>query len=234
MIHKDRVALITGANRGIGKQVAIDLAKQGVIVIVTSRNEEEGQETRKIIKDSGGKSDFFLLDVSKEKSLMELYEFIEGSYGKLEILVNNAGIFADKGNFFETGREEMVRTFETNVIGPLRLTQLFLPMMMKHNFGRIVNVSSGMGQLSDMDAGYPAYRISKTSINALTKMTFAETKGKNIKVNSVCPGWVKTDMGGPNASRSIEQGAETIVWAALLPDSGPNGTFLRDKKEIPW
>jgi len=234
MLEKNQIALVTGANRGIGKQVAIELAEAGALVIVAARNEEEGIATRDMILRKGGRAEHFALDVSKEKSLLSLQDFIDGSYGRLDILINNAGIFLDKGEFVNTTLEELNATFQTNVAGPLRLIQLFLPGMIQNNFGRIVNVSSGMGQLSDMGSGYPAYRISKTAINAITKIAAQETSGKNIKVNSVCPGWVKTDMGGPNASRSIEKGAETIVWASLLSDDGPSGKFFRDKKEIEW
>lgn len=234
MLENNLIALVTGANRGIGKQIALDLADAGAFMIVAARNEEEGVATKEMILKRGGRAEHFPLDVSKEKSLLELKDYIDGSHGKLDILVNNAGIFLDKGEFVNTTLEELNATFQTNVAGPLRLIQLFLPGMIQNNYGRIVNVSSGMGQLSDMGSGYPAYRISKTAINAITKIAAQETMGKNIKVNSVCPGWVKTDMGGPNASRGIEKGAETIVWAALLPDDAPTGKFFRDKKEIDW
>jgi NAD(P)-dependent dehydrogenase (short-subunit alcohol dehydrogenase family) len=234
MLEKNLIALVTGANRGIGKQIALELAKAGAFVIVGARNEEEGLATRDLILRNGGRAEHFALDVSKEKSLLALQDFIMGSYGRLDILVNNAGIFLDNGEFVNTSMEELNATLQTNVAGPLRLIQLFLPSMIQNNFGRIVNVSSGMGQLSDMGSGYPAYRISKTAINAITRIAAQETSGKNIKVNSVCPGWVKTDMGGPNANRSIEKGAESIVWAALLPDDAPTGKFFRDKQEIDW
>lgn len=234
MLENNLIALVTGANRGIGKQIAMDLADAGAFVIVAARNEEEGVATKDLILKRGGRAEHFPLDVSKEKCLLELKDYIDGSHGKLDILVNNAGIFLDTGEFVNTTLEELNATLQTNVAGPLRLIQLFLPGMIQNNYGRIVNVSSGMGQLSDMGSGYPAYRISKTAINAITKIASQETSGKNIKVNSVCPGWVKTDMGGPNASRSIEKGAETIVWAALLPDNAPSGKFFRDKKEIDW
>ncbi|MCZ8156582.1 MAG: SDR family oxidoreductase [Leptospira sp.] len=234
MLKENRIALVTGANRGIGKEVALELAHAGAYVIVGARNEEEGEETRDLILKNGGRAEHFPLDVSKEKSVLALSDLIEGTHGRLDILVNNAGIFIDKGEFVNTTMEELNATLQTNVAGPFRLTQLFLPRMIQNNYGRIVNVSSGMGQLSDMGSGYPAYRISKTAINAITRISAQEAVGKNIKVNSVCPGWVKTDMGGPNASRSIEKGAETIIWAALLPDDGPTGKFFRDKKEIEW
>ncbi|TGL08551.1 SDR family oxidoreductase [Leptospira bouyouniensis] len=229
----EKIALVTGANRGIGKQVSIDLAKQGIYVLIGSRNESDAEETLKQVK-SVGKGEIVSLDVSKEQSINEVLDMITGSFGRLDILVNNAGIFMDPGSYFETTSEDLHRTLLVNLFGPFRLIQVFLPMMIQNNYGRIVNVSSGMGQLSDMGGGYPAYRISKTAINALTNLSSIEGVGKNIKINSVCPGWVKTDMGGANATRPVEKGAETIVWAATLPENGPTGKFFRDKKEIPW
>lgn len=230
---KERIALVTGANRGIGKQVSIDLAKQGIYVLIGARNPGEAEDTLAAVK-AVGKGEILSLDVSKEQSINEALDIITGSFGKLDILVNNAGIFADPGSFFDTTSEDLHRTLLVNLYGPLRLIQTFLPMMIQNNFGRIVNVSSGMGQLSEMGGGYPAYRISKTAINALTSLSSVEAVGKNIKINSVCPGWVKTDMGGESATRPVEKGAETIVWATTLPDSGPTGKFFRDKKEIGW
>ncbi|TGK86308.1 SDR family NAD(P)-dependent oxidoreductase [Leptospira bourretii] len=230
---KERIALVTGANRGIGKQVSIDLAKQGIYVLIGARNPGEAEDTLAAVK-AVGKGEILSLDVSKEQSISEALDTITGSFGKLDILVNNAGIFADPGSFFDTTSEDLHRTLLVNLYGPLRMIQVFLPMMIQNNFGRIVNVSSGMGQLSDMGGGYPAYRISKTAINALTNVASFEAVGKNIKINSVCPGWVKTDMGGASATRPVEKGAETIVWAATLPDNGPTGKFFRDQKEIPW
>lgn len=230
---KELIALVTGANRGIGKQVSIDLAKLGIYVLIGARNPSEAEDTLAAVK-AVGKGEIISLDVSKEQSISEALDTITGSFGKLDILVNNAGIFADPGSFYDTTSEDLHRTLLVNLYGPFRLIQTFLPMMIQNNFGRIVNVSSGMGQLSDMGGGYPAYRISKTSINALTSLSSVEAVGKNIKINSVCPGWVKTDMGGASATRPVEKGAETIVWAATLPDSGPTGKFFRDKKEIGW
>lgn len=234
MIHKDRIALVTGANRGIGREVAFQIAKQGLVVLVGCRKHEDGLRVKQEIEDRGGRADVITLDVTSNSSIKEAKTLILDVYGKLDVLVNNAGILIDKGDFYATGWETVLETFETNVLGAFGLCQAFLPSMTEHNFGRIVNVSSGMGQLSEMNQGYPAYRISKTALNAVTKMVSEEVKNKNIKVNSVCPGWVMTDMGGSNATRSVDKGAETIVWAALLPNEGPTGRFLRDKKEIEW
>ncbi|MDF3822266.1 SDR family NAD(P)-dependent oxidoreductase [Leptospira sp. 96542] len=232
-IPTGQIALVTGANRGIGKQVAIELAKLGVYVLIGSRNPDDAEDCLEEVSKLG-KGEILTIDVSKEQSLNTACDTILGSFKKLDILVNNAGIFVDSGKFLDSTVEDIQRTLAVNLYGPFRLIQMFLPLMMDKSYGRIVNVSSGMGQLSDMGSGYPAYRISKTAINALTCMTNVEAAGFNIKINSVCPGWVKTDMGGASATRSVEQGAETIVWAATLPNNGPTGKFFRDKKEISW
>jgi NAD(P)-dependent dehydrogenase (short-subunit alcohol dehydrogenase family) len=157
----------------------------------------------------------------------------------LEILVNNAGILIDPldpaaGSVFHTKVDTLRRTYETNVYGPLQLCQALIPLMQVRGYGRVVNISSGMGQLSEMNGGYPGYRLSKTALNALTRIFADELKGTNILVNSVCPGWVRTDMGGPKASRSVEEGVYTIVWLATLPSGSPTGQFFRDRQPIPW
>ena len=126
------------------------------------------------------------------------------------------------------------RALETNTLGPYQLMQKFAPMMKKAGYGRIVNLSSGMGQLEEMNGGYPGYRISKTALNALTRIFAEELLNTGVLVNSVCPGWVKTEMGGPNADRDVEEGADTIVWLATLPDDGPTGGFFRDREPIDW
>jgi NAD(P)-dependent dehydrogenase (short-subunit alcohol dehydrogenase family) len=150
--------------------------------------------------------------------------------------VNNAGILIDSysTSIAELDLETLRWTLETNVIGAVGVTQALLALMRRHDYGRIVNMSSGLGQLCDMQAGTPAYRISKVALNALTRILAAELKDTHIKVNSMCPGWVRTDMGGPNAPRSVEEGADTAVWLARLPDDGPSGGFFRDRQPIPW
>ncbi|HSS66369.1 MAG TPA: SDR family NAD(P)-dependent oxidoreductase, partial [Gammaproteobacteria bacterium] len=137
-------------------------------------------------------------------------------------------------SIFQAERELLRESFDVNTLGPLLVAKSLVPLMRRNDYGRIVNVSSGMGQLSDMDGGYPGYRISKTALNAVTVILARELEGTNIKANSVCPGWVRTDMGGDNAPRSPEQGADTIVWLATLPDDGPSGGFFRDRKRIAW
>jgi NAD(P)-dependent dehydrogenase (short-subunit alcohol dehydrogenase family) len=229
-----KIALVTGSNKGIGFEICRQLAKNNVQVILTSPDPELGLEACETLSKEGLQLDYHQLDVTDEQSIQEMVDYVESKYGQLDILVNNAGILLDRGSVFTTDINTIRQTMETNVYGPLLLTQKLIPLMEKHNYGRIVNISSGMGQLSDMNGGVTAYRISKVSINALTRMIAYELQGTNILVNTMCPGWVRTDMGGADATRSPEEGADTAVWLALLPDDGPSGKFFRDRQEFPW
>jgi NAD(P)-dependent dehydrogenase (short-subunit alcohol dehydrogenase family) len=176
--------------------------------------------------------------VTDEDSVQQLADFVRGRYGRLDVLVNNAGIFPDpapwdgSSSVFDADMESVKAGFETNTLGPLRLCQTLIPLMEEQ--GRVVNVSSGMGQLSEMNGCCPAYRLSKTALNAVTRIFYDELKDTGIKVNSVCPGWVRTEMGGEEAPLSIEEGAKGIVWAATLPADGPSGGFFRHGEVIPW
>lgn len=236
------VAVVTGANRGLGLETARQLAKRDIQVIVTSRNAGKGGMAMEKLSAEGLDVLFQPLDVTSESSVAELGTFIHSYCGRLDILVNNAGVFLDIHSTEDTGNasvfnaslETLTATLKTNLYGPLLLAQELVPLMKQQHYGRIVNVSSGMGQLSDMEGKSPAYRISKTALNALTRILAAETEGYNILVNSVCPGWVRTDMGGSGAERTVEEGASGIVWAATLPDAGPSGGFFRDGQSIPW
>jgi NAD(P)-dependent dehydrogenase (short-subunit alcohol dehydrogenase family) len=227
-----RVALVSGGNRGIGREVARQLAEKGLAVVIGSRDPGKGEG---IAKQLGNGVVATQLDVTDEKSVRSAISFVEREFGRLDVLVNNAGI-ADgwSGAAAEADLDRVKEVLETNLFGAWRLAKAALPLMRKNGYGRIVNVSSGMGQLSDMGGRSPGYRVSKTGLNALTRMLTAELQGENILVNSVCPGWVRTDMGGKNARRSVEQGADTPVWLATLPDDGPTGGFFRDREPIPW
>ncbi|MEK7431687.1 MAG: SDR family oxidoreductase [Cyanobacteriota bacterium] len=228
-------ALVTGSNKGIGFEIVRQLAKKGIEVILSSRDEKRGLEACDILNKEGLKVDYHQLEVTDEKSIDEMSSFIEKKYGRLDILVNNAGIMSDSGSVFKNNNIENIKqTMETNVYGPLLIVQKLLPLMKKNNYGRIVNVSSGMGQLSDMNGGYTGYRLSKVSLNALTKIMAYELKDTNILVNTMCPGWVKTDMGGQNASLTTEEGADTAVWLSMLDDKTHSGKFFRNRKEISW
>ena len=231
-----KVAVVTGANRGIGLEIGRALAREGMRVIVAARDPDRGEAAARGLRSEGHEAEFRELDVADAGSIQAFAADLGRSPGRLDVLINNAGIMIDPrgSRLLDSSPETYRRTFETNVMGPLQLTQALLPLMQRGKYGRIVNVSSGQGQLSEMGSGTPAYRISKTALNALTRITAAETRATNILVNSMCPGWVRTDMGGPNAPRTPQQGADTAVWLATLPDGGPTGGFFRDRKPIPW
>jgi NAD(P)-dependent dehydrogenase (short-subunit alcohol dehydrogenase family) len=186
---------------------------------------------------------FELLDVTDEDSLKTAVKNIQAQFGRLDILVNNAGILIDSGeNTLDVNRSTIEKTLQTNVLGPLMLCQSCIPLMKAGGYGRIVNMSSALGSLSEMvdpDSGYagvgaPAYRLSKAALNAVTTLVAKEVRGNNILVNSASPGWVRTDLGGDQAPLTPEQGADTPVWLATLPDGGPTGGFYRERTRIPW
>lgn len=232
------VALVTGAYRGLGLETCRQLAVKGYTVVLTARRESEGRAAVKRVRDEGLDIGFQLLDVNDDASIGQLVELIRDTFGRLDVLVNNAGIFPDqtpgsgREGVFNARLETIRRGMETNTLAPLRLCQALIPLMQGE--GRVVNVSSGMGQLSEMNGCCPGYRLSKTALNAVTCIFADELGGTGVKVNSVCPGWVRTDMGGPDATRSVAEGAKGIVWAATLPDDGPTGGFFRDEEPIAW
>jgi NAD(P)-dependent dehydrogenase (short-subunit alcohol dehydrogenase family) len=223
-----KVALVTGANKGIGFETARQLASKGYQVILTARDPHKGEKAALSLTQQGLDVVFFPLDVTSQKSIESAQKYVAEKWGHLDVLVNNAGIFLE-GEDLDTLKE----TLETNTYGPYLMCEAFQSLLIKSGAGRVVNVSSGMGQLSEMEGGYVAYRISKTALNAVTRV-FAAKTSPNVLVNSVCPGWVKTDMGTSAAERSVEQGADTLVWLAMLPEGGPTGGFFRDRKAIEW
>jgi NAD(P)-dependent dehydrogenase (short-subunit alcohol dehydrogenase family) len=234
---KNRVAIVTGANRGIGLEVCRQLAKLGNTVVLTSRDKDKGLKAVADLQKKELPVRYHELDVTSATSVRELASFMEKGFGRCDILVNNAGIFPDNyetGGILNTKAEIIREAFETNTLGPVLMIQALVPLMKKNKYGRIVNFSSGMGQLSEMNGGSPGYRISKTAVNAVTRIVHDELKGENILVNSMCPGWVKTEMGGKGATKSVEEGADTAVWLATLPDGGPSGKFFRERKEMSW
>jgi len=228
-----RVALVSGGNRGIGREVARQLAARDYAVVIGSRDLAKGEE---VARELGENVTARQLDVTDEESIVHCVASIAEDPGRLDVLVNNAGVTGGgwSTSALDVDLDEVRKTLETNLFGAWRLTEEVLPLMRKNRYGRIVNISSGMGQLSDMGGHSPAYRVSKTGLNVLTRMLTAELSDENILVNSVCPGWVRTDMGTQAARRSVEEGADTPVWLATLPDDGPRGGFFRDREPIPW
>jgi NAD(P)-dependent dehydrogenase (short-subunit alcohol dehydrogenase family) len=223
-----RVALVTGANRGIGLEVCRQLAALGLRVMLTARDLSKAQEAARSVRSCGDIVPV-RLDVTDSSSIRAL----AGEH--VDVLVNNAGILVDEDErVLDLTAEDLRATFETNVLAPIAVSQAFAPGMISRGYGRIVNVSSQAGQLTSMSTYAPAYSMSKAALNAFTRQLAGATKGTGVLVNSACPGWVRTDMGGPGAPRSVEQGADTIVWLATLGTKGPSGGFFSDRKPIAW
>jgi len=231
-----RVALVSGGNRGIGYAICRALARKGCAVVLGARNAAEGRAAAAALQAEGLTVEFRLLDVARDASVRACVAAVMKRHGRIDILVNNAGVLLDpRGSRVLDSRLNTYRdTLEVNFYGAVRLAQAVAPPMRTARYGRIVNLSSGLGQLRDMGTGTPAYRVSKTALNALTRMLAAELKDTGVLVNSMCPGWVRTRMGGPKAERKPEQAADTAVWLAMLPPSGPSGGFFRDRKRLPW
>lgn len=234
MTPEPKIALVTGANRGIGLEVCRQLAGLGLRVILTARDKSRGEEAVRGLVRDGLDVTYCPLDVTDPASTDTAYAFVNHQFGRLDVLINNAAIYPDDGvSIFDVALPTVEETLAVNLYGPLRLCQAFVPEMRRRGYGRVVNVSSSMGQLSTMGGRTGAYAISKAALNALTRIVAAEA-GSRIKVNAVDPGWVRTDMGGRGAPRSVTKGADTIVWLATLPDSGPSGGFFRDRRLIDW
>ncbi|UCH66888.1 MAG: SDR family NAD(P)-dependent oxidoreductase [Ignavibacterium sp.] len=229
---KIKTALVTGANRGIGLEICKQLGELGFHVFVSARNKEKGEKVLNKLRDAEIKADFVQMDVADETSIKNAAVEFGTLDLKLNVLINNAAILEVSGNITKMPTEELWNALNANSIGAFIVIREFLPFMAKG--GRIVNVSSGTGALSDMSTYAPAYSISKTTLNAITKQFAVALKDKKIAVNSVCPGWVRTEMGGMNATRSVKKGAETIVWLATESPQNKTGLFWRDKKVIDW
>ena len=232
MTENGRVALVSGGNRGIGLEICRQLADKDITTILGSRDEESG---RAAAEGLSGHVVVHQLDVADQKSVDRLASFVEDKFGRLDVLVNNAGISNDEGQRgIDADLDRVREALEANLLGAWRLCEVAIPLMQRNGYGRIVNISTGLAALEDMGGGSPAYRVSKTSLNALTRILASELRGSGILVNSVCPGWVQTDMGGSRAPRPVEAGADTPVWAATLPNNGPTGGFFRDRRPIHW
>jgi NAD(P)-dependent dehydrogenase (short-subunit alcohol dehydrogenase family) len=229
-----RIALVTGANRGIGFEVCRQLARAGFVVLLSARDARKARAAARSLS-SVGRVDFLVLDVADENSIASAAVEVASRYHHVNVLINNAGIHYDTWETVETADIDrtVMEAITTNLLGPWRVAQAFLPLLRKGPSARIVNVSSESGSLAEMTAGPPAYQVTKAGLNALTRTLAGELRDSNILVNSVCPGWVATDMGGAGG-RPVKEGAAGIVWAATLPDDGPTGGFFRDGKPLPW
>jgi NAD(P)-dependent dehydrogenase (short-subunit alcohol dehydrogenase family) len=231
-MENGRVALVSGGNRGIGLEVCRQLAERGITVVMGSRDAEQGRAAAAKLPDGVV---VHQLDVADAESVERLAISVEEEFGRLDILVNNAAISNDDGQRgVDADLERVKEALEANLFGAWRLCELAVPLMRRNGYGRIVNVSTGLASLEDMGGGSPGYRVSKTALNVLTRILASELRGSGILVNAVNPGWVQTDMGGSGATRTVEEGAEALVWAATLPNSGPTGGFFRDRQPVAW
>ncbi len=242
MTDQQRVAVVTGANRGMGLETCRQLAERGMTVVLTSRDAQKGERAVSQLQQEGLAVAYRQLDVTAPASVEALSDYWVEHHGRLDGLVNNAGAMfepadpADKegASIFNTELDVIQQSIETNTFGALRCCLSLIPLMRKHDYGRIVNLSTSMASLATMAGGWPGYRMSKAALNVVTCVLSAELEGTNIKVNSVCPGFVRTDLGGEGAPRSIEEGVDTTLWLATLRDEGPTGGFFRDCKAIDW
>ena len=226
-----KTVLITGANKGIGFETARQLGTAGFVVFLTARNKGNGESAMLSLKGKGIDCRFIQMDVTDLSDIKNAFEIVSKSIDKLDVLVNNAGIMPLSSDLLETSPSVIREILDTNTLGPLFVTQAFLPLLKKGS--RVINVSSSLGKITGDTSDYAsAYSISKTALNAVTLKLSASLKDKGISVNSICPGWVKTDMGGKNAPRPVEKGAETIIWLATEAPAELTGKFIRDMKEI--
>lgn len=241
---EQKIALITGANKGLGFETARQLGKRNIKVLVGARDETRGREAAEKLRAEGFEAEFVLLDVGDGRTHEAAAKHIHESYGKLDILVNNAGIVLEglSGTPSDVGLETLRETFDTNFFGAIAVTKAFLPLIKKSDGGRIVNISSGLGSLAQnadpnwdyKDVKPLAYNSSKTALNAFTVILAHELKDANIKVNSADPGYTATDLNGNQGTKTVEEGASVITELATLDESGPTGGFFSDQGVMPW
>jgi len=229
-----RIALVTGGNRGIGLGIVEGLAKENYLVIMGSRNIDSGNLAVDFLEDLGGNIDMMQLDISDNRNIVRAAKYVSKTYGKLDVLINNAGITGkSEASLKECDIQEIESVMKVNYYGPLKMNKAFMPLLRKGNDARIINISSGMGALDDLFGEYSAYRLSKAGLNSQTILLSNDLQGEGIKVAAMCPGWVRTDMGGIDATRSIDQGADTAIWLSSATEM-ESGKFYRDRKVIPW
>lgn len=226
-----KIIVVSGANRGIGKEICRQLAEMGHQIIACSRSKEKGEQAA---LESGFPMDIQELDVTSTDSIDQLSNYIDTKYGKVDVLINNAGIISEAKSISESRPEDYRAVFETNFFGPWAVSAALKVLLTKSEEGRIINVSSIMGAHSELKNGsYAGYKLSKAALNTFTIQLANELESEGVIVNAMHPGWVKTDMGGEGANRVVSKGAETAVWLSIDPEI-PNGKFLQDKKVIPW
>ncbi len=239
-MNQTRVALVTGANRGIGLESCRQLARSGMRTVLSSRDERLGAVAVQLLAADGIEVIYCPMDVTQRFTVDRAVEFVLGACGRLDVLVNNAGAMLDETpppgqvQALATTDATLLDSFQVNALGVYRVCRAAFPVMQRQGYGRIVNVTSGVGQLARMTSNFPAYRISKTAANAVTRV-FADLVGDDdIKVNSAHPGWVRTDMGGPDADLDVKTAAAGVIKLALLPPDGPNGGFFFDGAKMEW
>jgi NAD(P)-dependent dehydrogenase (short-subunit alcohol dehydrogenase family) len=235
-IGGERLALVTGANRGLGFETARQLLAKGLVVVLAGRNAAALERARRTLgADHQRRASTVQMDVTNVESVIAAQQTVTAQLGSVDVLVNNAAVlFGENDDVLSIAAEDYRRTFETNLFGVIEVCRAFVPQMARAGYGRVVNVSSGAGQLSRMSSYAPAYSISKVALNAFTRILADTYRNSGVLANAANPGWVRTDMGGPSAPRSPERGADTIVWLATLPDDGPTGGFFQDRRAIDW
>lgn len=238
-----KIALVTGSNRGLGFEISRQLAQKGITVIMSARDPVKGEKACFQLQQEGLDVHTHILDVTDRDTMNNTVNWIREKFGKLHILVNNAGISLDfMTSVLDISLDVVEKTLKTNSIGPIYMCKICIPLMKETGYGRIVNMSSTLGSLKEIDDPNsiygqmlgPSYRLSKTTLNSMMRLFAKELRGTNILINSACPGWVRTDMGGPNAHFSVEEGAQTPVWLATLPDNGPSGGFFNSQQLVDW
>lgn len=231
----EKVALVTGANRGMGREAARQLAARGYHVVAAVRDEASGHQAVREIQAAGGRASVLSMDVSSSDSIARALEQLHAFADRLDVLINNAGIYPDEGlSILTLPREQLARTLATNTIGPLEVTQACLPLLRRARQARVINISSGYGQLSGLSADVPSYCLSKLALNGLTIMLADALRKDQIAVNAVCPGWVRTDMGGAGATLSVEEGVDTAIWLATEAPQEATGHLFRNRQEVDW
>ena len=232
---RTHTALVSGANRGLGLETARQLLARGLDVVLAGRDDDALDRAFHSLDRAGQQAMTVRMDVTNPESIRSAQRAVAGRFGGVDILVNNAAVLLfENEDVLSIPLDAYRRTFETNLFGAIEVSRVFAPAMAQSGYGRIVNVSSGAGQLARMSDYAPAYSMSKAALNAFTRILAHTYQRSGVLVNAADPGWVRTDMGGPSAPRSPREGADTIVWLATLPDDGPTGEFFHDRQPIAW